>query len=135
MIELLKYDPIIQLIISVLAAYRVSFMLVEEEGFLNISAYIKYIFGTRWEILDKDVPLPNKLNPLNLYKQNIRNNINQYIVKQNSEFAHALDCIYCTSIWIGVLITVMFFFLPEYSSFILLPFALSTTTIIIDNKF
>ena len=51
----------------------------------------------------------------------------------NSEVAQALSCLWCASIWVGLVVTTAYYFAPEIVRWILLPFALSAMAIAVDR--
>lgn len=57
--------------------------------------------------------------------------LSQPVVEAGS-MAEAMLCIYCNSIWIGLFFTLLVF-IPILALIVALPFALSTTTILLDK--
>ena len=50
-----------------------------------------------------------------------------------NEFAQMLTCVYCLSFWVGVAVAVAYVAIPDYTTIICLPLALSTGVIVIKN--
>lgn len=99
---------IVILITLVLATWRVSNLLAREEGPLSILATLRYALGVRC------TPEP----PYGMYGKTV--------------FAKAIICIYCNSVWVGTIFSVLYvIWHPLW--FIALPFALSAGAIITDE--
>lgn len=94
---------LLQFLILSLATYRISNLLIDESGPFELLDIFRYKIGVRHN--DKNIPY----------------GLNQ--------FAELFTCIYCLSIWIGVVITVSYTIIPEYTSWLCLPFALSSIAI------
>ena len=53
--------------------------------------------------------------------------------EQVSDWTGLLDCVWCVSIWIGIILVVIYFFYPVITFWIMLPFALSGAAIMVDK--
>ncbi len=94
---------IITLLILTVATWRLSSLLVDETGPFDAFAELRYWIGVR---LDRE-------------SQTYGTN----------EIAKIFTCVWCMSIWIGIMLTVSYAIIPVYTSWICLPFALSTGAI------
>lgn len=90
-------------IILALATYRISNLLVNENGPFEILEIFRHKIGVKYN----DSNIPYGLN----------------------QFAELFTCIYCLSIWIGIIISLLYMTVPVYTTIICLPFALSTVAI------
>lgn len=93
------------IIILILATWRISSLLVDELGPFEMFDRIRYRLGVRYN--DKNIP----------YARN--------------ELAELFTCIWCMSVWIGLLIAILYVTIPHYTTVLLMPFALSAGAIII----
>lgn len=50
-----------------------------------------------------------------------------------NELAELFSCHFCLSIWIGILIAILYFFYPSLAYWLCLPFALSTLSLMVDK--
>lgn len=55
------------------------------------------------------------------------------IENKKNEVAKALSCLWCTSIWVGLGITVAYMIAPKFTKTVLLPFALSALAISLER--
>lgn len=99
------------LIILSAGVWRISDLLVTEKGFFgiltDIRSFVAYIDGLQQKLLSNIFEEPRSINPL--------------------------TCVWCTSVWIGILVTILYVTIPVYTSWIMLPFALSALAILIDR--
>lgn len=99
---------IVILITLILATWRVSNLLAREEGPLSILATLRYALGVRY------APEP----PYEIYGKTV--------------FSKAIICVYCNSVWVGIVFSVLYvIWHPLW--FIALPFALSAGAIMVDE--
>ena len=91
-----------------LATWRVSSLLVDENGPFDIFAELRYRVGVRFD---------KQSQP---YGKN--------------EFAKVFTCIWCMSIWIGIMLTIGFALIPTITYWICLPLALSAGAIYVTRK-
>lgn len=97
------------LIILSFATWRLSNLLVDEEGPWAVFSTLRYRAGVRF----RDAP------PYDQYGTN--------------SFARGLICLWCVSVWIGIGLSILFWFFPQISLILALPFAVSAGAIIIDT--
>lgn len=95
-------------ILMALATWRLSSLIVQEEGPYAIFPWIKYrIFNQQYYrsvgVKDETGKLINKREKLSWSE---RHNATEIV--NNNEFLNALNCIWCTSIWIGLVITLAY---------------------------
>lgn len=89
-----------------LAVWRISSLLVNENGPFDIFQRLRFSVGVRWHGASS-VP--------------------------ETELAKVFLCLWCMSFWVGLLIALLFFWLPAFTLFCLMPFALSAVAIVIDK--
>jgi hypothetical protein len=51
-----------------------------------------------------------------------------------NELGEVLLCLWCTSIWIGIIITILWLIVPVYTTCLCLPLALSAIAILFEEK-
>lgn len=90
-----------------LATWRVSSLLVSENGPGNILAKLRYFTGVRMDELS---------NP-----------VGENVV------ADALTCVWCTSFWVGLLFFAVWLLNPQAAYLISIPLALSTIAIVVEK--
>ena len=56
------------------------------------------------------------------------------IAQSNNELARMLKCVWCVSVWIGVLMTVVYWLLGDVVIWLVLPLALSAAAIAINGR-
>ncbi|MHC4748322.1 MAG: DUF1360 domain-containing protein [Planctomycetota bacterium] len=101
-------DNILAALISLgLATWRVSSLLVSEAGPLDILAKFRFFIGIRYDELSEPVG--------------------------NNVIADLFTCVWCTSVWVGLLFAITWYINASIAFAISLPFALSTIAIIVDR--
>lgn len=96
------------IIIAILATWRLSAVLSYETGPFNIFILLREMAGIVHDDDGKKTIVPE------------------------SFFAELLDCVWCTSMWIGGAVAISLFFYPVLV-WLLLPFALSAGAIIVEK--
>lgn len=91
------------LLIFIGATWRLSSLLVDEPGLFDIFTKLRHWAGVRFD--EQSEP----------YGKN--------------EIAKIFCCIWCMSIWIGIMLTISYATIPVYTSWFCLPFALSAGAI------
>jgi len=94
-------------LILALATWRITSLLVNEYGPFNLLERLRYRLGVRY---DEDL-------------HRIGTNI----------VAEAFTCVWCLSVWVGLILSIIFYIMPVFSIWIFLPFALSAVAIVIDR--
>lgn len=51
-----------------------------------------------------------------------------------NEIAKLFMCVWCISIWVGIIQTILMLIIPDYTTWLFLPFALSTVAVIIEEQ-
>lgn len=103
-------NTIVVFLIVVGSTWRLSYMLVYEEGPLHLFVFLREMAGITHD--DDFYPIS--------YSDNF--------------FAELLSCMYCTSVWVGIFITIFVVAVPDpYNALILLPLSLSAGAILIDS--
>ena len=96
------------LIIAILATWRLSAMLSYEAGPFDVFISIRELAG----IIHDDLGQTNIVPPV--------------------FWAELLDCVWCLSVWIGVVIAIVLYWNPVFV-WLLLPFSLSAGAIIVER--
>lgn len=105
----------LDLIILSFAAWRIAHILLYEEGPGNIFVNFRWRFGI-YEEVDKDGFRKQVADP-----------------EKANFFTDLISCLYCASVWVGILIAIFYFLFPQITIYIAFPFALSTGILLIDN--
>jgi hypothetical protein len=95
------------LIILTLATWRISSLLVNEDGPFDWFNRFRYWVGVRYN--DRDVP----------YGLNV--------------FGDLFSCVFCFSVWIGAILAIAYYFQPNLTYWVCLPFALSAGAIVVNK--
>lgn len=96
------------LIVLGLAVFRISYMIVNEDGPFSIFPKFKHRIGVRY---------------------------NQHSdAYGTNEFAKLFICVWCLSVWIGLAVVVGAYFFPAITFWILLPFALSAVAMFVSER-
>lgn len=101
--------PTVELLILVLATWRITSLVVEESGPWFIFERFRHLVGVR---VDKTYP-------------NLKYGRN--------EFARGLLCFYCSSLWVGVLLSLLYILDSSSVVVLLLPFSLSGGSILVSR--
>jgi len=96
-----------ELLILILATWRLSSLLVSEAGPGDVFARLRHWAGVRYD----DVGQPYGINLL----------------------ARGLVCVWCVSVWIGAGWAVLHYFQPQIAFWLALPLALSAGAIIVNR--
>lgn len=94
-------------LILTLATWRITSLLVNEYGPFNLLERMRYRLGVRY---DESL-------------QRIGMNV----------VAEAFTCMWCLSVWVGLVLSIALYAMPVLSVWLLLPFALSAGAIVIDR--
>lgn len=94
-------------LILTLATWRITSLLVNEYGPFNLLERMRYRLGVRY---DDDL-------------RRIGTNV----------VAEAFTCMWCLSVWVGLVLSIALYAMPVLSVWLLLPFALSASAIVIDR--
>lgn len=98
------------LLILILATWRITSLVTEEDGPWFVFERFRYKAGIRD---DKEYP-------------GLRYGRN--------EFARGLLCFYCSSLWVGILLVITYWFVPVLAIVMMLPFALSAGAILMRRR-
>jgi len=101
------------IIIFILATWRLSCLLLYEEGPFDIFTKIRTLMGI-YEELDEE------------------GNSSRYIEKKTF-FTDLFSCMYCLSIWVGLSFSILYYIFPQTAIYIATPFAISAGAVLIDN--
>lgn len=94
-------------LILTLATWRITSLLVNEYGPFNLLERMRYRLGVRY---DESL-------------QRIGTNV----------VAEAFTCMWCLSVWVGLVLSIALYAMPVLSVWLLLPFALSAGAIVIER--
>ena len=100
-------DASILLVVS-LAVFRISLMIVSEDGPFTIFPRFKRWIGVRYD----------------QYSQ----------VYATNEFAKLFTCVWCLSLWLGLAVTVFAYFFPVIAFWVAMPFACSAVAVILSGR-
>ena len=98
---------IVALLVLGLATWRISSLLVSEEGPFGILVKFRYIIGIRYDELS---------NPVG-----------------TNVIADLFTCVWCASVWIGLFFAILWFINHDLAFIVSFPFALSSVAVIIDQ--
>lgn len=98
---------IVALLILGFATWRVSSLLVSEEGPFSVLAKFRFIIGVRYDELSRPIG--------------------------TNVIADLFTCVWCASVWIGLFFAVIWYINNDIAIIIALPFAISSLAIIIDS--
>ena len=99
-------DPV-DLVILMLATWRMTSLVVKEDGPWNLLARLRHLIGVRFD----EQSAPYGLNVL----------------------AEGLTCVWCTSVWVGVALSLAFLTFPALTRLVGLPLALSAAALILQR--
>ena len=110
---------LLDITILALATWRIGSLLAEEDGPYSIFANLRYRMGERYDSYS-----------------------NQYIEPKGTRWYHTLltqvvdqmTCLWCVTIWIGILLTLLYIMMPVVTVHLSLPFALSTAAVYINGR-
>ena len=97
----------IDLIVMAFAIWRISSMLVAEDGPWEIFSRLRYVLGIKPDDMGVDYP--------------------------TNEVAKALMCVWCTSVWISIVVSILAHFNQGLVVAILLPLCLSGVAIVVNR--
>jgi hypothetical protein len=106
----------------ILATWRISSLLVEEDGPWDFFHKIRFIFGIEFGVL-ADGSL----------EAHYKRKSGKYGPTPNTFIQELFSCVLCMSIWIGAFITLIYYLNPDIAFWGSLPFALSAGAILIDK--
>lgn len=99
--------PVVELIILIMASWRLSHFLVEEEGPWQIMLKIRTLMGVTYD---------------------------QYSQKQGTNaISDMLSCVWCTSYWVSWMWFLVYWSVRPVGLFIAVPFALSAGAILVEE--
>lgn len=98
---------VIDFAILILATWRLTSFLVEEEGPFNIFCKFRHWIGIRYDEWSER------------YGTNV--------------IASALTCVWCASVWVAIFLAIAYFIAGSLVVYVCLPFAISAGAIIIDE--
>lgn len=105
---LVRHQSVVSILVLVLACWRLTSLLVQENGPFKMFAKFRHLIGVRY--------IQGSTTP---YGTNV--------------IAELLSCAWCCSIWFGATLTIAYFIKPELTVLASLPFALSAGAIIIER--
>lgn len=94
----------LHLLVIGLATYRIALLLVEEAGPFEVFGKLRHAVGVRYDAKSE-----------------------QYAT---NELAKLFLCVWCMSIWVGVIITILLYFFPEFTKWVSAPLAFSALSIL-----
>jgi hypothetical protein len=98
----------LEFVVYCLATWRISSLLVNEPGPFDVFVKIREVFGIRHnEKIPYEYP--------------------------GTFFAQLLSCVWCTSIWVAIFVTLAWIFIPDILFVLSLPLAISAVVILIEG--
>lgn len=94
-------------LILALAAWRVTSLLVEEDGPFYILERLRFKLGMRYDENSRRVA--------------------------TNEIARGFECVWCLSVWVGGLMAVLYWIAPRAALMLAFPFALSAAAIMVEE--
>ena len=98
---------LINFIILILATFRLSHLIANEDGPYEILDKVRHFIGVR----------------IDQYGRQFGNN----------NLSIGLICPLCNSVWIGIILIILFYTMPDLSILLMLPFSLSGFVLLIDR--
>jgi hypothetical protein len=113
---------ILDLAIIGLGVYRLSYGLVNERGLVGIFLKIRQMFGYIYDDDDEliSIPVPSKTD--------------SFLNRVRNEFGVMISCILCTSLFLSIIIFIIYLINPIYTVYIMLPFAIASITLLLYDK-
>ena len=110
---------VVDLVVLALATWRLASLLGQEDGPFGVLAALRYRMGERYDEYSNQVleRLGEKWYHALVY-----------------EIADQLTCLWCCSIWVGVLLTILYLVLPMITFYWMLPFALSAVGVYLNAR-
>ena len=99
-------DPV-DLFILMLATWRLTSLVVKEDGPWNLLARLRHLIGVRFDAASQ----PYGLNV----------------------FSEGLTCMWCTSVWVGIVVSLGYLTFPEPTRLVAFPLALSAATLVLQR--
>jgi hypothetical protein len=99
--------PLEEFIIVGLAVWRLSSLIVNEDGPFEVFAKFRDFSGVRYDSFSKP------------YGKN--------------QFANLITCVWCTSVWVGLLLATGYFLAPTVTIWVSVPLGLSSLAVIIEE--
>lgn len=99
--------PIEDLLILALATWRLASLLAAEDGPFHILKRMRHLAGVKWDASSQP------------YGSN--------------ELAKGLICVWCNSVWIGLLLALAYVWQPDITRWYCLPLALSTAAVLVEQ--
>lgn len=108
--------PLVDLIILALATWRIASLLVDETGPADCLEALRYRLGIRYDDKSERV---------------VRHVIQRpaWLGRLQYRVAEELMCIWCTSLWVGLALALLYFAAPGAAPWLALPFALSAAAV------
>jgi len=104
----------LNLLILSAAVWRISFLLVEEDGPFDVFDRLRKLAGIRYDINGERIYISDA--PL-----------------WRLSLAEVFNCIYCMSVWVGILFAILYYSSEFLAVALTVPFALSTGAIAINR--
>lgn len=101
----MNLDPVVIIVLS-FATWRLSSLLAREEGPFDAFSRLRIRAGARYDEFS-----------------------NQY---GTNSISRMMLCVWCNSVWIGLFVTILYYFFPEITIVVSLPFFLSSVAVLID---
>lgn len=109
-------NELLSLLLLSAAVWRISYMLVWEDGPYYIFNSVREFVGVRY-----DIDLNRKIDS------------NPMLPKWRNSLAELFNCVYCMSVWVSILVYIVYLFKPFLAVALAVPFALSTGAIAINR--
>lgn len=127
MLKLIVRFKLFEFILIALATWRISNMLVDENGLFNVFLKIRDLIGIKYYYYDTNMGQHVYLEFDEVVKS--RFELENYNVEYKNTFSELFSCVYCMSIWVGFGFTVLHYLLPQLNLFLTTWLSASTVAI------
>ena len=96
----------LEFLVFILATWRLAHLLAEEAGPFDVLGRLRHLAGVRYD------------DAGNVYGAN--------------ELARGLICVWCSSVWIGLVVVLAHYLVPNVTFWVTLPFAMSAGAVLVN---
>lgn len=115
-------------VLIILSVFRISEMLVNEDGFLSLTFAIR-LFGNKIKTNDKI-----EISKFHIWKTSLVKGSEIVQLIPTNHLGKLLQCIWCTSVWVGLLLPLAYIYTKDtLFVFVFVGLSLSSLTIFLDK--